>query len=448
MIRESEPQPDAVSGRRHDRRPRTRPDGEVRSRWAWTEPTIWTERMLTALEQGVQGGKWFRLIDKVYAATNLAAAYKRVAANKGAAGVDHVTIGAFGRHLEKNLRWLGEVMQKQRYCPQAVRRVWIPKPGRKVKRPLGIPTVRDRVVQAALRNVLEPIFERDFAQHSYGFRPQRGCKDALRRVDTLVKCGYHYVVDADLQSYFDTIPHDRLVERIREKVRDGRVLSLIELFLKQGVLDGLRVWTPERGSPQGAVISPLLSNVYLDPLDHLMAERGFQMVRYADDFVVLCRTQAEAEAALDLVKEWTAQADLTLHPEKTSVVDVDVDGVDFLGYHFQGRTRWPRKQSVMKLKDAIRAKTRRTNGHSLSFIVADVNRTMRGWFLYFQHGHWTSFKNLDGWTRMRLRSILRLRAGRHGRGHGRDNNRWPNAFFTQHGLFSLVTAHGLVRQSS
>ncbi len=188
MTRLSEVQLDAVSGPRH-RRPRTRPDGEVRRRWVWTEPTVWTDRMLTALERGVQGGKWSRLIDKVYAAANLLAGSRRVAANKGAAGVDHVTTKAFGRRLDDNLARLGESLRQRTYRPQAVRRVWIPQPGRKVKRPLGIPTVRDRVVQTALRHVLEPIFERDFAEHSYGFRPGRGCRDALRRVDTLVKGG-------------------------------------------------------------------------------------------------------------------------------------------------------------------------------------------------------------------------------------------------------------------
>ncbi len=447
MTRLSEDRPGAVSGLRHSRR-RTRPDGEVRTRWAWTEPAVWTNRMLTALEHGVQGGKWFRLIDKVYAGANLRAAFKRVAANKGAAGVDHVTIKAFARHLEDNLCRLERALGERSYRPQAVRRVWIPKPGRKVKRPLGIPTVRDRVVQAALRQVLEPIFERDFAEHSYGFRPGRGCRDALRRVDALVKAGYRYVVDADLESYFDTIPHDRLLARIREKVSDGGVLSLIEMFLKQGVLDGLREWTPTHGSPQGAVISPLLSNVYLDPLDHLMKERGFQMVRYADDFVVMCRTRAEAEAALALVQEWTDGVGLTLHPQKTGIVDVETDGVDFLGYHFRGKTHWPRKQSVVKLKDAIRVKTRRNHGHSLSYIIADVNRTLRGWFGYFKYSHWTSFKNLDGWTRMRLRTILRRREDRYGRSRRGDLRRWPNAFFTEHGLFSLVAAHRLVRQSS
>lgn len=404
--------------------------------------------MLTALEQGVQGGKWFRLMDKVYAEANLEAAYREVAANQGAAGVDHVTIEAFGHHLEEEVQRLAQMLRTRTYRPQAVRRAWIPKPGRGGNRPLGIPTVRDRVVQAALRHVLEPIFERDFAEHSYGFRPGRGCKAALRRVAKLVKAGHRYVVDADLRSYFDTIPHEGLLERMQTKVADRQVLSLIESFLQQRVLEGLREWTPEQGSPQGAVISPLLSNVYLDPLDHLLAERGFQMVRYADDFVVLCRTQAEAEAALAVVQEWVARAGLTLHAEKTRIVDVAIDGVDFLGYHFHGKTRWPRKRSIAKLKDAIRSKTRRANGHSLGRVVAELSRTLRGWFGYFQHSHWTALRPLDGWVRMRLRSLLRHRAGRLGRGHGRDHNRWPNTFFVEQGLFSLVTAHRLACQSA
>ena len=200
------------------------------------------------------------------------------------------------------------------------------------------------------------------------------------------------------------------MDRIESKVSDGRVLSLIEMFLKQNVMDGMECWTPETGSPQGAVISPLLSNVYLDPLDHLMAERGFEMVRYADDFVILCRSQAEAEQALSLVQQWTAENGLTLHPEKTCVVEANSDGFEFLGYHFHSEHRWPRKKSLTKLKDTLRAKTKRTNGHSLCVIIADVNQTLRGWFEYYKHSHQWTFSRLDCWIRMRLRSILRKRS--------------------------------------
>jgi len=421
----------------------------IRARWDWAEPAVWTERMLTALEDGVKGGKWFRLIDKVYALPNLRRAFARVKANQGAAGVDHVTVEEFERDLEANLGKLSQELAEQKYRPQAVRRTWIAKLGSKERRPLGIPTVRDRVVQAALRAVLEPIFERDFAAQSYGFRPKRGCKQALRRVDTLLKQGHAWVVDADLKSYFDTIPRAELLARVQAKIADGRVLKLVEAFLTQGVLEEMKLWTPEAGTPQGAVISPLLSNIYLDALDHTMAGKGIEMVRYADDFVVLCRTETEAQQALAAVQGWTAQARLTLHPDKTRIVDAtQPGGFDFLGYHFERGMKWPRRKSDRKLRATIRALTRRTHGQSLQATIVDLNRVLGGWFEYFKHSHKTTFATLDGWVRMRLRSILRRR--RHGRGPGRgaDHQRWPNAYFVERGLFSLVTAHATACQSS
>jgi RNA-directed DNA polymerase len=324
--------------------------GEIFLRWGWVETSVWTERMLTALEQGVKGGKWFSLIDKVHPERNLNAAFLRVAANAGAAGVDHVTVKMFEDRLEENLDGLSDALRTGTYRPQAIRRHYIPKPGSQERRPLGIPTVRDRVVQTALRQVLEPIFERDFATHSYGFRPGKGCKDALRRVDELLKAGYTHVVDADLKSDFDTIPHDRLLALVAKKVSDGKVLTLIDAFLHQGVLDGLEQWTSEQGTPQGAVISPLLSNIYLDPLDHLMAESGFAMVRYADDFVILCRSAEDASRALATVQDWTATAGLTLHPTKTRIIDAGAESFDFLGYRFEDGTRRPRPKSLDKFK--------------------------------------------------------------------------------------------------
>ena len=422
--------------------------GEVRSRWDWTEPSVWTDRMLTALENGVKGGSWFSLIDKVYAAANLDAAFTKVAANGGTAGVDHVTVEAFERRREANLTTLQRQLQDGSYRPQPVRRTWIPKPGSRERRPLGIPTVRDRTAQAAIRHVIEPIFERDFAPRSYGFRPGRGCKDALRRVDELLKQGYTWVVDADLKSYFDTIPHDRLLDLLGAKISDGRVLKLIEDCLKAGILDELKHWSPETGAPQGAVLSPLLSNVYLDALDHLLAERGFEMVRYADDFVILCRSQEDAQTALDLVRAWVDEAKLTLHPEKTRIVDVRETSFDFLGYKFLKHRRFPRKKSLAKFKAAIRAKTPRTSGHSLTWIITDVNFTLRGWFEYFKHSHAAVFRELDGWVRQRLRSVLRKRSGRRGRARGRDHQRWPNAYFADRGLYSLHAARVSVVQSS
>ncbi len=425
------------------------PAGEIRARWAWVEAEVWTERMLTALEQGVLGGKWFSLMDKVYALPNLRKAFARVKANGGAAGVDHVTVQEFEQHLDANLEKLARMLRDSSYRPQAIRRVWIPKPGSHEKRPLGIPTVRDRVVQAALRAVLEPIFERDFAAQSYGFRPNRGCKDALRRVDTLLQAGYSWVVDADLKSYFDTIPHSALLARVREKVTDSKVLGLLQAFLTARVMETAEGWVPEEGTPQGAVISPMLSNLYLDPLDHQMAGAGFEMVRYADDFVIVCRSEAEARRALEAVRGWTAQAGLTLHPQKTRIVDAtQAGGFDFLGYHFERGKCWPRRKSLDKLKDAIRAKTRRTNGQSLPVIITNLNRGLRGWFEYFQHSRPFIFADLDRWVRRRLRSILRHRRGGKGCGRGWDNVQWPPAFFAEQGLFSLVAAHASACQSS
>jgi len=424
--------------------------GEIPERWRWVERSAWTVRMLTTLEQGLEGGKWFRLIDKVYSKKNLLAAFGRVASKDGASGVDHMTVKRFEERLPERIAAIEAQIRQGSYEPQSIRRVHIPKPGTTETRPLGIPTVRDRVVQGAILNVIEPIFERDFAERSYGFRPGRGCKDALRRVDELLKAGYTHVVDADLKGYFDTIPHGRLMNRLKEKIADGPLLALIEKFLKASVMDGLNEWTPTQGAPQGAVLSPLLSNIYLDPLDHLMASRGFEMVRYADDFVILCRSAEEAAVALDLIREWVRENDLTLHPTKTKLIDAKKEGFDFLGYHFhpEGHKR-PREKSLQKFKDTIRAKTRRSNGHSIEMIIADVNRTLRGWYGYFKHSVRWIFRWLDGWIRRRLRSILRKYAGLSGisRG-GDDHHRWPNAYFERIGLFSLLKAHILECQSS
>lgn len=437
--------PVTVSGETPDKRA-----GEARHGQPRAEPTVWTERMLAALAQGVRGGKWHSLIDKLYPIPTLLAAFAAVKANRGAAGVDHVSIEEYASKLDANLERLSESLRTGSYHPQAIRRHYIPKVGSQELRPLGIPTIQDRVVQTALRMVLEPIYERDFAAHSYGFRPGMGCKDALRRVDGLLKAGYVHVVDADLKSYFDTIPKDRLLALVAGKVADGRILKLVEAFLGQSVLEDTREWVPEQGTPQGAVISPLLSNIYLDPLDHLMAGRGFEMVRYADDFVVLCRDPQEAAEALAVVRNWTEKSGLTLHPEKTRLVDARTAGFDFLGYHFERDRRWPRKKSMDKLKDAIRAKTGRNVGKGLSMVIADLNPTLSGWYVYFQHSHRPTFRMIDGWIRRRLRSVLRRQQRLDGisKTTGADHVRWPNAFFAKLGLFSLQGARDAVSQSS
>src|SRR5512136_2609284 len=345
--------------------------GDIRDRWWWIEHSVWTDRMLTRLEQSEPTTVWFGLWDKVCARRNLQAAFWAVWRNEGAPGVDGQTVRQFEAHLEAELARLGEELKHKRYRRQPARRVWIPKPGTAEKRPLGIPAVRDRTVEAALRHVLEPIFENDFAVSSYGFRPGRGCREAVGRVEELLSQGHAWCVDCDLKSYFDTIPHNRLMALIQQRIVDGSVLALLEQCLKAGVLEELKGWQPtERGTPQGAVISPLLANLYLNPLDHELERRGRALVRYADDFVVLCRSKEEAEGVLAFLRQWTAAAGLTLHPAKTRVVNATHEGFDFLGWHFRGGKKWPRKKSLQKLQEKLRPLTRRTSGWSLSEIIA------------------------------------------------------------------------------
>ena len=405
--------------------------------------------MLQTLETGVKGGKWFSLIDKVWKEDNLGAAWGRTAINRGSAGVDGQSIRQFTENLNRELGQLQRELKGGSYDPMPVRRCWIPKLGSKEKRPLGIPAVRDRIVQGAVRNVIEPIFERVFAEHSYGFRPGRGCKDALRRVDELLRrAGKDWVVDVDFKAYFDTIPHDKLMERVKELISDGRLLALIESYLKAGVLEELKGWEPtEQGTPQGAVISPLLANLYLNPLDHLMAAAGYDMTRYADDFIIQCRSEAEAKAALEQIRQWAQENGLTVHPTKTRIVNAsEPGGFDFLGYHFERGYKWPREKSMDKIKDAIRHKTRRTQGQSIQEVINQLNPTLRGWYEYFKDSQRNIFVTMDGWVRMRLRSILRKNQGKKGRGQGSDHQKWPNVYFEQLGYFSLEKAHRLARQ--
>jgi RNA-directed DNA polymerase len=428
----------------------TKQAGEARP-YDWVKRSIWTERMLEALVKGVEGGVWFSLIDKVYRPSTLHAAWQVVRRNKGSAGTDHESLERFEQRLEENVAGLEEELRTGTYRPRPIKRAYIDKLGSKEKRPLGIPVVRDRVVQTAIKLVIEPIFETKFKPHSYGFRPNRGSKDALREVDRFLKAGYTFVVDADLKAYFDSIPHGKLMQEVRRHIADGRLLELIEGYLGQDIMEGLSRWTPEAGTPQGAVISPLLANLYLHPVDEAMEAAGFQMIRYADDFVIMCRDESEAYKALHQVQQLIAERGLVLHPEKTRVVDATLpgQGFDFLGYHFERGTRWPRKKSLRKLKEAIRAQTGRSNGTSLIAITVNVNRTLKGWFEYFKHSHKWTFPALDGWIRRRLRCILRKRSkGSKGISGNMDHLRWPNKFFREHGLFSLVDAHLKLLQSS
>jgi RNA-directed DNA polymerase len=421
---------------------------ERRDRFWYVEPAIWSERMIAALETGVKGGKWYSLLDKVCAPSTLAVAWDRVRRNQGAAGVDGQSIAAFASHAERYLGEVADAVRSGQYRPQPVKRVWIEKRGSRSQRPLGIPTVKDRVVQTALKLVIEPIFEVGFAEQSYGFRPGRGCKDALRRVETLLQAGAVWVVDADLAQYFDTIPHEQLSRKVRRRIADGRVLRLLDAYLHSGVFDGLTRWEPDAGTPQGAVISPLLANIYLDDLDHEMAAHGWEMVRYADDFVLLCRSEAEAQAALAAVEQWVSGQGLHLHPDKTRIVDARKrGGFDFLGYHFERGTRWPKNAATKRLRAAVKAKTKRSRSGSLAEIIRELNPLLRGWYAYYRHSRPQTFPIVDGYVRGRLRSLLRKRAGRAGRARGYDHQRYPSAYFIAQGLFTMAEARAATGNS-
>lgn len=398
--------------------------------------------MLAVLGNGIQGGKWYSLIDKVYRPSTLQRAWQRIAANKGASGVDGQSIERFAANEGKYLKELSEAICSGEYHPEAVRRVQIPKGAGKT-RPLGIPTVKDRIVQTAVKMVIEPIFEHEFLPMSYGFRPNRSCKDALREVDRLVKAGFTHVVDADLAGYFDSIPQDKLLAQVGRLVSDGRVLGLLQSWLKQDVMEGVRRWTPIAGTPQGAVISPLLANTYLHPLDRLITSLGFHMVRYADDFVILCRSGEDAQKALRHVRSWVEANGLTLHPDKTHLGDCrnKGEGFEFLGYRFECGKRMVRKKSVQALRDKVRSKTKRNCGQSMAMVIANLNPMLRGWFAYFMHAEKWTYPAIDGFVRRRLRAIRRKQQKRPGMGRCyADHKQWPNAYFAERGLYIMQTA--------
>jgi len=403
--------------------------------------------LTTLLENRVRGGKWHALIDKVYAPLNLFTASRKVTGKRKAAGVDGQSCEAFEEHLLVETRRLSDEIRTGSYCPHAVRRVHIPKPGRPNEtRPLGIPTVRDRVVQRAIVNVIEPILDHQFHERSFGFRHGRGAHDALRIVEQKLQAGCVYVVDADLKGYFDTIPKDRLLALVQEHISDSRMLHLIKLFLDQNILEELREWTPVACVPQGAVLSPVMSNLYLNPLDHQMSDSGFEMVRYADDFVVLCRSKSEAESALQMITAWVETAGLTLHPTKTKIVDSRVESFAFLGYSFRGDQIYPRRESLAKMKTRIKELTPRKRPGSIERIAAELTSVLRGWFGYFRHCRWTIFKALDAKIRSRLRQLLLQRHRNNPQGLPRTQ-RWPNDFFAKAGLYSLRDAHFRFDQS-
>lgn len=417
-----------------------RQPGSLRDRLSLESNVVWTDRMLEALEKGVKGGRWYSLMDKVWETSHLRLGAWEVIRNDGAPGVDHRSCEQLEREMSSEVELLSARLRGGTYQPQPVKRVWIDKPGQKEKRPLGIPTVRDRMVQATIRMVIEPIFESEFVEHSYGFRPGRGAQQALERVERLLKEGQTWVVDADIKGYFDNIPQDRLMDLVRERINDGKLLALLEAFLHQGVMESGRGWQPTtKGTPQGAVLSPLLANLYLHPLDLLAQNQGWQMTRYADDFIVQCSSREEAEAALRRIGDWMEAVGLTLHPEKTRIVDATTHGgFDFLGWHFERGHKWPREKSLQRFRERIRETTPRNSGISMESIIERLNRRLKGWYGYFQGGVTNVYAKEDAWIRSRLRHILRFRDKRQGLcRRGLDHQRYPNAYFEKLGLISL-----------
>jgi RNA-directed DNA polymerase len=409
-----------------------------RVRWEWVEASVWTDAMLTALENGVKGNKWFSLMDKAYRPSTLEIAWTKVKANKGAAGVDKTTVSMFESQQMKYLKELEQELKSGTYIPQSIKRVYIPK-GQGKMRPLGIPSVKDRIAQQAVKMVLEPIFEKEFLEMSYGFRPKRGAQMAIEEVTNLIKEGYKWVVDIDIQSYFDSIPHDKLMTKVKRRVSDGNIIDLLKLWLKQEIMDECKSWIPSCGSPQGAVISPLLSNIYLHDLDVAVSDAGYKMIRYADDLVILTRSQEEAEEALKVVQTWAIEHELILHPEKTHIGDCTVEGqgFEFLGYRFEAGTSWIRRKSIQKLRDRIREETSKVGGQSIDAVILKLNPVLRGWSNYFKMVTKYTLGTFDSFVRRRLRAILQRQQKKKSFGGGWCHTKYPNKFFADKGLVNM-----------
>lgn len=372
------------------------------------------------------------LIDKVYNAKNLVMAYRRVKANKGAHGLDRVTLRMFNADWKKHLAEIQRKLMQDRYTWQPVRRVYIPKSSNpKESRPLGIPAVADRIVGQALMQVLDPIFDPLMSDRSFAYRKGRSAHDAIATIEADLKAGFRFVVDADVKSCFDEISHDVAMSCVTQRVADGRVIRLLQTYLTSGVFENGKVTVPERGIPQGGALSPLLMNLVLDRLDQAIKNHGFRMVRYADDFVVLCNTRDEAQTALALCDQFLKHLGLRIHPIKTCIVNAWT-GFRFLGFRFNRGFISVSPQAIDRFKDKIRILTRRQQGINIEAAIRNLSPVIRGWARYFGVAHCSqAFNTLDAWIRMRLRAFKFKR-----RNHN-DNKRITNKRLQRWGFLSL-----------
>lgn len=374
--------------------------------------------------------KWHSLRDKVFSLKNLNSAFKHVKRNKGKAGLDRVSIKQFEANMGVNILNIQKKLKTEIYKPKPVLRVNIPKDRHKT-RPLGIPTVADRVVQQAFRQIIEPIFEDTFSDNSFGFRPGRSCHQAIEKLEYYKQQGYSYVIDADIKAFYDSIPHKLIMDRLRERIADGWVLKSIQKMLKAGVMEDGIMHKTDIGTPQGGVISPLLANLVGDIIDKELEAANYKFVRYADDFVVLTKSYKQAKAALEFVTELIEnKLGMELSKDKTELTNFR-RGFKFLGYKFCGKYKVISEKSAIKLKDNIRKITKRSQGVNLKAVIDRLNPVIRGHVNYFQLGDMRKFyRSLDCWIRMRLRAFKFSRKWK------TDNKRFPIRRFRRMGLIS------------
>src|SRR5215469_13521835 len=394
------------------------------------------------------------LVDKVYQRKNVEKAWEKVKANRGTGGVDGQNLQDFAVQLDQQLERLQSELKGDTYQPQPVRQVQIPKAGKPREfRTLGIPTIYDRVCQQALLNRLEPIFEPVFDEANFGYRRGRSTKDAMRKVWREIQSGREWIVDADLKNFFGSVDHEKLLTLVAQRIADGRVLRLIRAMLKTGSYGKGQLFPSERGTPEGGVVSPLLSNILLTPFDREMRRKGYQLTRWADDWVITCKSAAEARAVVAVARKVLEQLGVQLHPHKTRIVHVQ-HGFEFLGYKIkrgQGRLRllphqirsdikagalyaYPREKSIRRFMDQVRARTRRSIPLKTQELIAELNPLLRGWGEYYKRTHVRKlFHRLDGWI------VRRLWSHRYRRWRCRGWKDLPEArLYGEYGLVNLV----------